>query len=63
MVKSKWYPMGTFMKEFSNEAKCRMYMADLWWPGGFVCPKCGCVMLACCLTAGINVRVAAVRPQ
>lgn len=29
MAKSKRYPLGTFMKEVSNEAKCREYMANL----------------------------------
>ena len=42
MAKSKRYPLGVFMKEFSNEAKCREYLANLRWPCGFVCPKCGC---------------------
>ncbi len=51
MVKSKGYPLGTFMKEFSTEAKCREYMANLRWPGGFVCPKCGC-RHACLLSNG-----------
>ena len=30
------------MKEFSTKAKCRKYLADLRWPDGFICPKCGC---------------------
>ena len=51
MAKSKRYPLGTFMKEFSNEAKCREYLANLRWPGGFVCPKCGCHH-ACLLSNG-----------
>lgn len=42
MAKKKGYPLGTFMKEFGSEGKCRDYLAKLWWPGGFVCPKCGC---------------------
>lgn len=42
MAKSKRYPLGTFMKEFSNEAKCQEYLANLRWLCGFVCPKCGC---------------------
>lgn len=29
MAKSKRYPLGAFMKEFSNEAKCREYLANL----------------------------------
>ena len=29
MAKSKRYPLGTFMKEFSKEAKCREYLANL----------------------------------
>ena len=32
MAKSKQYPLGTFMKEFSKEAKCREYLANLRWP-------------------------------
>ena len=51
MAKSKRYPLGTFMKEFSNEAKCQEYLANLRWPGGFVCPKCGCHH-ACLLSNG-----------
>ena len=51
MAKSKRYPLGTFMKEFSKEAKCREYLANLRWPGGFVCPKCGCHH-ACLLSNG-----------
>lgn len=42
MAKSERYPLGIFRKEFSNEAKCREYMENLRWPGGFVCPKCCC---------------------
>ena len=51
MAKSKRYPLGAFMKEFSTEAKCREYMANLRWPDGFVCPKCGC-RYACLLSNG-----------
>ena len=42
MAKKKGYPLGTFMKEFGTERKCRDHLAKLRWPGGFVCPKCGC---------------------
>lgn len=42
MARRKRYPLGTFMKEFSSEAKCRDYLADLRWRDGFVCLKCGC---------------------
>lgn len=42
MAKKKRYPLGTFMKEFSSEAKCREYLANMRWSDGFVCPKCGC---------------------
>ena len=42
MEKKKRYPLGTFMKEFGTEGKCREYLAKLRWPDGFVCPKCGC---------------------
>ena len=51
MAKSKRYPLEAFMKEFSTEAKCREYMANLRWAGGFVCPKCGC-RHACLLSNG-----------
>ena len=34
MAKSKRYPLGAFMNEFSTEAKCREYMANLRWAGG-----------------------------
>jgi len=27
---------------FSDEAACRAYLAELRWPEGFVCPRCGC---------------------
>lgn len=36
MAKKKGYPLGTFMKEFSTEGKCREYLAKLRWPEGFV---------------------------
>ena len=44
MAKKKGYPLGTFMKEFGTERKCREYLENLRWPGygkdkGF----CGCV--------------------
>lgn len=42
---------GAFMREFSNEAKCRKYMENLRWTGGFVCPKCSCSH-ACLLSNG-----------
>ena len=51
MAKKKRYPLGTFMKEFSTKAKCREYLADLRWPDGFACPKCGC-RHACVLSNG-----------
>ena len=51
MAKSKRYPLVAFMNEFSTEAKCREYMANLRWAGGFVCPKCGC-RHACLLSNG-----------
>ena len=51
MAKKKWYPLGTFMKEFSTNAKCREYLEKLRWPDGFVCPKCDC-RHACLLSNG-----------
>lgn len=51
MAKKKWYPLGTFMKEFSTEAKCGEYLANLRWPDGFVCPECGS-RHACLLSNG-----------
>ena len=42
MAKIKRFPLGTFMKQFSTEAQCRKYLADLRWKSGYVCPKCGC---------------------
>lgn len=30
-----------FERRFANEAACREYLAQLRWPGGFVCRKCG----------------------
>ena len=30
-----------FQEFFPTEAACRGYLADLRWPKGFVCPKCG----------------------
>lgn len=35
-------PLGEFMKRFATEAACQEYLAELRWPEGFVCPKCGC---------------------
>lgn len=32
------------MKEFGTERKCREYLANLRWPDGFVCSKCGCLL-------------------
>ena len=51
MAKKKWNPLGTFMKEFGTEGKCREYLAKLRWPDGFVCPKFGC-RHSCLLTNG-----------
>jgi len=31
-----------FDDRFSTEQGCREYLAKLRWPGGFVCPNCGC---------------------
>ena len=42
MAKIKRFPLGTFMKQFSTEARCQEYLADLRWQSGYVCPKCGC---------------------
>ena len=41
MAKLKRYPLGTFMKQFSTEAQCQEYLANLRWKSGYVCPKCG----------------------
>ena len=41
MAKGKRFPLGTFMKRFSTEAKCQEYLAGLRWKSGYVCPKCG----------------------
>ena len=51
MAKKKGYPLGTFMKEFGTEKKCREYLVNLRWPDEFVCPKCGC-RHACPLSNG-----------
>lgn len=51
MAKKQRYPLGTFMKEFGTEGKCREYLANLRWPDGFLCPKCGCHH-ACLLSNG-----------
>ena len=42
MAKIKRFPLGTFMKQFSTEAQCQEYLANLRWKTGYVCPKCGC---------------------
>ena len=42
MAKLKRYPLGTFMKQYSTEAQCQEYLANLRWKSGYVCPKCGC---------------------
>ena len=42
MAKRKRFPLGTFMKQFSTEARCQEYLASLRWKSGCVCPKCGC---------------------
>jgi len=30
-----------FERRFSTDDACRQYLADLRWPDGFVCPRCG----------------------
>lgn len=37
------YPetFGQFTSWFSSESACRDYLANLRWPGGFICPRCG----------------------
>ncbi len=43
------YPLGDFLKTYSNEQACYDYLVELRWPDGFVCPKCGhkgCVRLS-----------------
>jgi transposase-like protein len=37
------YPLDLLELEarFSTEAACREYLAQLRWPGGFLCPRCG----------------------
>lgn len=39
--KRKRYPLGKFLQQFSTEAQCVEYLADLRWRTGFICPKCG----------------------
>ena len=41
MAKIRRFPLGRFTKQFSTEAQCREYLADLRWSSGYVCPKCG----------------------
>ena len=41
MAKRKRYPLGAYLKQFSTEAQCREYLADIRWKEGYVCPKCG----------------------
>jgi transposase-like protein len=38
------YPMNLAELEsrFGDEDACRAYLAQLRWPDGFVCPRCGC---------------------
>lgn len=42
MAKVRGLPLGTFLKQFSNEAQCQEYLASQRWRSGYVCPKCGC---------------------
>jgi transposase-like protein len=37
------YPrtLGEFEARFASEEACRAYLAQLRWPTGFVCPRCG----------------------
>ena len=30
-----------FQRRFGSEEACEAFLADLRWPDGFVCPKCG----------------------
>ena len=41
MARIKRLPLGTFMKQFSTEAQCREYLANLRWKAEYACPKCG----------------------
>ena len=61
MAKKKGYPLGTFMKEFGTERKCRDHLAKLRLPGGFVCPKCGC--RHACLLSNVRYQCAECRRQ
>jgi transposase-like protein len=37
------YPrtLAEFATRFATDAACRAYLAQLRWPGGFICPRCG----------------------
>lgn len=41
MAKKKQISLGSYMKRFSTEAKCREYLTALRWKNGYTCPKCG----------------------
>jgi transposase-like protein len=44
-IAGKDYPTdwNEFLAWFASEEACRSYLEKLRWPGGFVCPACGCV--------------------
>jgi len=63
MAKGKRYLLGSFMKEFSKEAKCREYLARLWWPMGLSARNPAAVTLMCCPMTGINAHSDATRLQ
>ena len=33
--------LTAFMEQYGTEAQCEAVMAELRWPQGFVCPRCG----------------------
>jgi len=37
------YPrqLSDLERRFATEEACRKYLADLRWPSGFICPRCG----------------------
>ena len=39
MAKSKRYPLGAFLKQFSTEAQCREYLADMRWKKKGMCAQ------------------------
>ena len=63
MAKKKGYPLGTFMKEFGTEKKCRSIWQICGGQTSLSARNAAAATLARCLMTGIDVPSAAGKPQ